>query len=434
MFFQRLSNLWGVSTVCLALLAGSTLLSFLMGDPTISYLRGFVWVAVFLLYFWAFISRFAPLVLPLEGNAAEIEGESMLSHYFNKGADGSYKVQAEELPYSFRTLGIGIVPSHLAVITAKDQRFHRAVGPGYVRLESGKESIASVFDLRLQRKVQTHRGSSSGESPDIIRLDNSRLGLELLTRDQVALKVAISVMFRVSPPKNGVEPDLPYPYADQALFALTYADSVNLNAAATIIPWQERIAPHVMSRLAAEINQHTLDEIFDKESSGSLSRLRHKVEENFKETYQEVLNYEAVEDSPIGDLSLRFLQFTPPTEVTEQRLRDWEVGWQQRLYDRYKTELIDLELDTEEAKPYREKLLVWLKERISTLRGHSGNTGFQLPADLQYQLADTIDTLISMGVEEPKTLKALEQITRWIQREGGQQVLLPPPARQEGEG
>lgn len=283
----------------------------------------YVWVTALLIAFFLRLLHLARFLLPPEaehqGARGWQEGLRMLLYHFfvltlprnfrdnmQRGGGGG----APQLPDSFSQFQAGFVDSHLALALGKGTGFSRAAGPGYVRLNKG-EHISDVIDLR--RQVRRH-------------------GIEALTRDGIALQTSLSLIFRVDRPERDVEPSIPYPHDGSSIFRLTYADGVGDDSE---IPWDDRVVNHAVSLLVAEIARYRLDQLYQPDvteiaDAVSVHELAAEVQRRLDEQLLRLFDCSRAEECPLEILSVSVGQMQPPTDVVQQRIRNWQNAWERR--------------------------------------------------------------------------------------------------------
>lgn len=208
----------------------------------------------------------------------------------------------EELPASFRTIRAGILDSHVALSMIEGNNYSRPLGPGYVRFKQ-LERIRQVVDLRPHFYAQE---------------------IKARTRDGIPVQTSVNVVYHVSrplPEHLGLQKS-PYAYRhdDQqdAIFRISYAGTVG--EAEHLHSWHERIRPEIAATVIAHISLYTLDRLYAdfNHSAYSLEKIKTDVYNELKDRFA----YYGIELVQVGIGQLQL-----PTDIMEQRIRDWQVWW-----------------------------------------------------------------------------------------------------------
>jgi hypothetical protein len=264
-----------------------------------------IWLLVLAVTFMLGLGYFAQFIVP----AGWQEGLHLLFSFFTGGPQrrpppAARKAAAAEhdpiadLPVSLWTMRAGLVESTTALALVRGNRFARAAGPGYVRVEGG-ERIGQALDLRpqLRRQEVTAR-----------------------TRDGIPVTTTVGVRFQLRRLTDGSQAaEMPYPYDPEAVFQATFAGRVDETR--DILPWHAQLAPEAAARVVAALSNYTLDQLYgDANSSGlTLAQIREQVERGLVERFESFgVTVTSVAIAPLG----------VPDNVVEQRIRNWQGRWQ----------------------------------------------------------------------------------------------------------
>lgn len=279
---------------------------------------GFLWAIVLILSFMFGLLYLARFVLPLRGNEGWSEGVRLIwRHYWllgeiylnalfeakPKGPVRRVKAATppadpNRLPASFRLLSAGLVKSHQALALARGTTFSRPAGPGFLLLNRG-ESISHVIDLRPHFRLYPVKAN---------------------TRDGIPLETNVWVVFQVQQsPLDHNDDNLPYPYDKEAIFHVSYANSID--AGDTVLPWTEQPGPKAAAILVTEFSKYTLDELYrvDDTNAAPLDDIRQRLMQQLSLQMQRL---------GVTILAVGIDHFTLPTSVAAQRIRTWQSKWE----------------------------------------------------------------------------------------------------------
>jgi regulator of protease activity HflC (stomatin/prohibitin superfamily) len=188
-----------------------------------------------------------------------------------------------------------------AATTEVNGRFQRVIGPGKARLER-LEYIYTVVDLRQQQRVVK----------DIV----------LVTKDGIEIEVDVTLTYRVS---TGGEPPTrsrPYPYDEEAVCRVAYAETVLPdNSVAT---WDAIPGNLAESNLIQIIARYDLDQLLYPYSAASEPSLTIQNELTRRvRTGLEVVGIELT--------SLHLGRFRLPDEVIGQYIEFWQAHWETQV-------------------------------------------------------------------------------------------------------
>ncbi|HEX6384091.1 MAG TPA: SPFH domain-containing protein [Anaerolineae bacterium] len=293
-------------------------------------LGALVWVGALLFSFTFGLLYFAQYVLPLQGLNGWSEGlrllwrsqvilaEQYLNRLFAPPATRSRRRQETaqvvpadprlaDLPPSFQILNAGIVRGHQVLAVAKGSGFVRPAGPGFVMLYKG-EGVIQVIDLRTYMRKQAVKAH---------------------TKDGIPLETDVSVTFRVKQSElDHNDENLLYPYDKDAIFHISYGDSVN--AQNRLLLWTEQLAPQAQALLVNELAKYTLNELQQRGQAGT-SPLD-AIKRDIKQQLDPVADRNGIELISVGVGSLNL-----PPEVAEQRIKTWQAEWQRKMWSQYAT-------------------------------------------------------------------------------------------------
>lgn len=301
---------WLIAAILLALFA-----YFLNDFQGVGYgfLGSYIWLAAFVFSFFLGIFYFSQFILPLGWKESWFEGMRLaLAYNFpllsrllgvqssnRKGTPG--RQELKDLPSSLIDHGAGLIKSQLALILTRGIVITRSAGPGFVRLNKA-ENIGLTVDLREQRRKRNVRA---------------------MTRDGIPVETEISVSFRVKQEQPPGEPDLPYPYEPNALFQISYLDS--LREKESELDWTRQISHSAENSLISELSRFTFDELYQVEQISGTTPL-----EQVKQTVQSDLaarfDRHGIE---ITDFTYGHLK--PPDRIVEQKIINWQADWKRRM-------------------------------------------------------------------------------------------------------
>ncbi len=278
------------------------------------------WVLVFFGSFVFGFLYYAQFVLPLKGPDGWWEGFLLLwRHYLTVGQTAVFPNTTPlpppksktppspaddlmpNLPPSFFTLRAGFVKSHQVLALTKGTGFSRPAGPGFVMLYRGEEVVLPL-DLRPHRRQHP---------------------IKATTRDGIPIETTLSISFRIkqSLTDHPHDNELIYPYEKDAIFHVTYANSM---AGDIIKPWTEQLCPQAATVLVTEIAKLTLNELYQRNDVGlgPLDNARQEVQRELEKV---------VDPLGIEILSVGVGKLQVPEEVMEQRIRAWQATWEREI-------------------------------------------------------------------------------------------------------
>ncbi|MBP8000516.1 MAG: hypothetical protein KA338_14775 [Chloroflexi bacterium] len=323
---------WGTRDVLLAA-ALFLLFAFFIRDATgvrHGLLGSYLWATAFIITFLIALQRNARYLLPAEVPNSRQEAFLLLLRYTFRimlperlrrmlGIRG-FAAAPRELSEGFARLGIGFVDSHIALVLVEGTQHRRAAGPGYVKLNPG-ESIRHVIDLRPH--VRT-------------------LPVPATTRDGLSVETTITVVFQVrqnrqewglsSPEGIPAEHDIIYPYAQEAIFRISYA--IGITEDDDEVFWTERIAPVAAALLVTVLSRRTLNELYEYNDAAAmpLDIISREVQLLLDDQLTQIFGRLHTGEGAVQLLAVSVGQIFPPLAVLKQRIANWQAEWERRIY------------------------------------------------------------------------------------------------------
>ncbi len=321
---------------------------------------------VFGLFWWGtavFVSfvlgllYYALFILPIPGTEGWAEGLHLLvrnylsppkrpaapSPIVRRTAQSAGPPHLTDLPLSFFSLRSGITRSHQVLALVKGASFARPAGPGFVVLYKG-EGVGQIIDLRRHTRSQTVKAN---------------------TRDGIPVELDVFVTFRIWQEENDIRPDqLVYPYDREAIFQVNYAGSVGTGD--HFRSWSEMVAPQAAALLVTEIAQYSLDQLYQVDASGfgPLTEIKQRLKRNLERSDRL---------TGIDILSVGASKLTLPASVYEQRLKQWQVQWQQEIKVKLATGDAEAERRLKRARAKAQiEIIENITQNISTMRRIDG--------------------------------------------------------------
>lgn len=320
---------WGAGQVLLAAALVLALAYFFRSGTGLRHglLGSYVWATAFVITFLIALERAAHFLLPAEILNSHVEAYTLLMRYtfyvllpqgFRQlvGIKG-FPPAPREVSESFTQLGVGFVDSHYCLALVKGGKYSRATGPGYVKLNPG-EMIRHVIDLRPHIRTSA---------------------VQAFTKDGIIIETRITVNFRVRHnPSEWLEasgePDNRYmfPYMHNAIFGISYASGIKEDEQE--LYWTERVAPAAAAVLITKLADLTLDELYQSgdPNTAPLERLTKSTRTALFDYLEPVFSFEGEENCPLEIISIIIDPPIPPLEVVKQRLENWQLNWQRRIY------------------------------------------------------------------------------------------------------
>ena len=213
-------------------------------------------------------------------------------------------------------------------VTEKNGRFFRTLDHGLWRLERF-EFIHSVLDLRPQERTATR--------------------IEMVSQDGIPLTANLTVYFRVNPGDQPASRAQPFPFAETAVRAAAYAQTVGNDG--TVAYWDSLPLNITRGLLTLIISKHPVDHILTPPTRSSQNRSAPLL------SIKNELTYAAREKlQPYGIQldSVHVSQIELPHSVTDQYVRYWqsrsEAGIRLSLAEGEAVALEELEMAQAEAE------------------------------------------------------------------------------------
>lgn len=320
---------WGAGQVLLAAALLLTLVFFFRSGTGLRHglLGSYVWATAFILTFLIALERTARFLLPAEITNSHLEAYTLLLRYAVyvmlpqglrqlvgiKGFPSAPKQVSE----SFARLGVGFVDSHYCLALVRGGNYSRATGPGYVKLNPG-EMIRHVIDLRPHIRT---------------------LPVRAVTKDGINIETRVTVVFRVRQNPNEWldatgEPDRRYmfPYMHNAIFGISYASGIREDEQELF--WTERVAPVAAAVLITELARLSLNELYQSGDANvvPLEQLNKTTRTVLLDHLEPIFGFEGEENCPIEIMGISIDPPLPPLDVVKQRIENWQINWQRRIY------------------------------------------------------------------------------------------------------
>ncbi len=202
----------------------------------------------------------------------------------------------EELPPSFATLNAGLLRPYQVIAVTKGKQYVGPKGPGFTMLGI-REQVRKLVDLRKQSRSQT---------------------IEVTTRDGIQIKADVTVEFQVERPPVTPNERLLYPYEPEAVFFITYADTVDENG----VPqsWTSQVMDKAAALALTELAKYSLDDILEpaKGIPGKvIEAVQRKLEDTFGRHHIQFLTVKTIPN--IQD------------KVWEQQKKRWKSEWEHKI-------------------------------------------------------------------------------------------------------
>lgn len=202
----------------------------------------------------------------------------------------------EELPPSFATLNAGLLRPYQVVAVTKGKQYIGPKGPGFIMLGI-KEQARKLIDLRKQSRSQT---------------------IEITTRDGIQIKADVTVEFQVKRPSVTPNEKLLYPYEPEAVFFITYADTVDENG----VPqsWTSQITAKAAALGLTELAKYSLDDILQP-AAGVSGKAAEAVQKRLEDIFgAKHIQFLTVKTIPHID-----------DEIWEQQKKRWKSEWDHKI-------------------------------------------------------------------------------------------------------
>jgi regulator of protease activity HflC (stomatin/prohibitin superfamily) len=331
------------------------------------------------------------------------------------------RVELAELKQQYSLLRVG-GPGELkigesdVVVTERNGRFYRVLGPGKQRLHK-LEYVRTVLDLRQQERSQDQ--------------------VSLVTQDGIEVRVDVSVIFRLrlrdddSAEIPRPTPDTPYPYGEAAVRKAAYAEMVLDNGKMTT--WEDRPLRAAIGALRQFVAETPLDMLIFPELTlaGGQTRRPH---ETLRKTAQ------ARADTSLRKVGIQLLdvklgRLETESQVTEQRIRYWQSYWDRQALlgaaDGEASALREVALARAEAEAIMLRAIVeGLEDEDDQMRGDKTRqevVALRLVGALERMATDE-DTQI---LETDQILRRIQQLQQEIRR--APQLSRRPASEEQGE-
>lgn len=213
-------------------------------------------------------------------------------------------VLPDKLPDSLKSLGLVILPSHLALAVRKGREVESA-GPGLVQLPPGAE-VLGRFDLRLHEQHAE--------------------GIKATTRDGIPIQTSLTLTFYLRRSERPEQSVHPFPYDELAIAEAFYATTVK--EANQEYQWQARVRPRAIAYLVDALSRHTLNELYalgqrEQEPLRDMGQnIRVMLEDDFLHQGVEIKSV------MIGRLII-------PESALSRRWEQWKEAWNAAIKERH---------------------------------------------------------------------------------------------------
>ena len=277
------------------------------------WLVAFLWVVIISVTFVLGLIYFAQYVSPLRGEEGWGAGFILLLLAYMRaaesrleGSDNSKKSKKaavpekkDRLPDSLKSLSAGFIRGYQVLALTRGSSYSRPAGPGFVVLYKG-EQIWRVIDLRPQRRSQTVKAK---------------------TRDGITVETSVTVTFQVKRNGTGSQDDLLYPYDRDAIFPISYDETVDENG--NLLPWTHQLTPPAAATLANELPKYSLNEL--TRAVDSVSPLE-EIKQTITRDLQRLFLVKGIEVLSVGVGALKL-----PDSVRDQQFLTWQAEWLRRI-------------------------------------------------------------------------------------------------------
>jgi len=310
---------WGILGLLLALLLLVFLGRFLRDTQGVrhEWLVSFSWLFIASITFVLALIYYAQYVSPLQGEEGWVAGLLLLFDAYMKVAEkrlerpqtdkkkkkSSLPPEIEKLPASLKSLNAGFIKGYQVLAITRGNSYVRPARPGFVVLFKG-EQIWRVIDLRPQRRSQP---------------------VTTKTRDGIPIETSVSVTFQVrreaTSDFNGTSDDLLYPFDRDAIFHVSYDETVDERG--NLLPWTRQLTPPAAVILANEIPKHSLNEL--TRAMDGVSPLE-EIKQTITRELQRRFWPKGIEVLAVGVGGL-----TLPDGVRDQQFLTWQADWLRKI-------------------------------------------------------------------------------------------------------
>lgn len=310
---------WGILGLLLALLVLIFVGRYLRDAQGVAHqwLVSFSWLIIVSITFVLALIYYAQYISPLRGEEGWVAGLILLFEAYIKAAEqrlerpktdkkkkkSTVPPEVNKLPASLKSLKAGFIKGYQVLAITRGNRYVRPAGPGFVVLYKG-EQIWRVIDLRPQRRSQTVMAK---------------------TRDGISIETSVSVTFRVRREEaggfDGVDDDLLYPFDRDAIFHVSYDETVDERG--NLLPWTRQLTPPAAAILANEIPKHSLNELTRAvEGVSPLEEIKQTITRELQRRFLP----KGIEVLAVGVGGL-----TLPEGVRDQQFLTWQADWLRKI-------------------------------------------------------------------------------------------------------
>lgn len=205
----------------------------------------------------------------------------------------------EELPPSFATLNAGLLRPYQVVAVTKGKQYLGPKGPGFIML-GYREQVRKLVDLRKQSRSEI---------------------IKATTRDGIPIGAKVTVDFQVQRPLSSANDRLLYPYERDAIFFISYADTIDEKG----VPqsWTSQITAKAASLALNALTPYTLNEIILPAGGVSIiGDVTTAVKRELEKIYR---------PHHIQFLQIKLTELDIPEAIRKQQKKQWESEWQHKI-------------------------------------------------------------------------------------------------------
>ena len=381
------------------------------------WLVSWSWVVIALITFILGLIYYAQYVSPLRGEEGWAEGvRLLLEAYYDQAAKalegtepkkkkkGSPSAdEVDKLPESLTSLKAGFIRGYQVLALTKGRSYVRPAGPGFVVLYKG-EQIWRVIDLRPQRRSQ----------PVLTK-----------TRDGIPIETSVTVTFQVRRTGAGGDDDLLYPFDRDAIFPVSYDETVAENG--RLLPWTHQLTPPAAAILATEIPKYSLNELTRAEEGVSpLEEIKQTITRNLHRRFVP----KGIEVLSVGVGGLKL-----PGEVRDQQFQTWQAEWQRKI--RIKNAAGNAEA-VRRFKQARARAQIEIVENIvNSIDAMRRDEGIELSQVITLRMIEALEDAVSAGSVQalvPQQIIAMlvgdasRQMQSWVEQPAVGHGRVEPPS------
>jgi regulator of protease activity HflC (stomatin/prohibitin superfamily) len=411
---------WGILGLLLALLLLLLVGAFLEDSQGVSheFLVSVSWLFIATLAFLLLLIYFAQYVSPLRGEEGWAAGFLLLLQAYMKAGEKRLEFSSEDkkkkkksaarsdvdtLPSSLKSLHAGFIRGYEVLALTRGSSYVRPAGPGFVVLYKG-EQIWRVIDLRPQRRSQPVKAK---------------------TRDGIPIETSISVTFQVRRDPAGGENDLLYPFDRDAIFHVSYDETVDELGQRR--PWTHQLTPPAAGILSNEIPKHSLDEL--TRAVDGVSPL-----EAIKQTITRDLQRRFMPKG-IEVLSVGIGGLTLPDGVRDQQFLTWQADWLRKIRAEYASSDVEVDRRMRQARARAQiDIIENITHSIETMRRDEDADLSQI---IMLRMIEALEDAVSAGSVQalvPQQIiaglvgDASRQMQSWVAPPKVRQVKVAPPS------